>query len=331
MSLVRGLSRALDVVLDPTIALSFDRTGFRRHQRQFDDGDLDVDMTGRVCAVTGANSGIGYATSMALAERGAQVWMLCRSQQRGETARAQIIQATGNPDVHLAVVDVSDLDAIGAFVDDFSVESLDVLIHNAGVLLGEPAVSADGLELTLATNLVGPLALSAGLLGRLAKGDRARMIWVSSGGMYTQKLSVQALLEPPGKFDGVTAYARTKRGMVVLAQQLQAQLKESGVAVHAMHPGWADTPGVQSSIPGFWRLTQSILRTPEEGADTVVWLAVCDKAQASPGQFWFDRKPRSTHLLPGTKSSDATMDDFWHAVHGWANVSPDHWCGGEDG
>jgi NAD(P)-dependent dehydrogenase (short-subunit alcohol dehydrogenase family) len=331
MSFVSGVSRAVDLVLDPSIAFSFDKTGFRRHRRLFDPEDLAVDMRGRICAITGANSGIGYATALDLAGRGAQVWLLCRNADRGQSARLKIIEATGNNDVHLEVVDVSDLGSVAAFVGRWEVESLDVLVHNAGVLLTQPGVSADGLELTLATNLVGPLALSAGLIARLSKGSKARMIWVSSGGMYTQKLCVESLERPSGKFDGVKTYARTKRAMVVFVAQLSERLEEGGVAVHCMHPGWADTPGVQNSIPGFWRLTQAILRTPEEGADTVVWLSVCDKAQASPGRLWFDRKPRSTHLLPGTRVDKSVRSEFWRSVHDWAGVSPDHWQGTSPG
>lgn len=311
-------------VLDPSIVFSFDRTGYRRHAHGFDQADLDVDLTDRVCVVTGANSGIGYETSLAFAKRGATLWMLCRNVERGEKARMQIVEATQNPNVHLHQVDVSELASVSAFVQDNRPERVDVLVHNAGVLLREPGVNSAGLELTLATNLVGPLALTSGLLPALARGSKSRIVWVSSGGMYTQRLSVPHLESPPGKFDGVKAYARTKRAMVVLSEQLADRLAPQGIAVHCMHPGWADTPGVKNSIPGFWRVTKAILRSPREGADTVVWLGASDRAQEHSGGFWFDREQRSTHLLWGTRESSSERDALWNALRYWAQL-PEQW------
>src|SRR6185436_8223523 len=121
-------------VLDRTILFSFDRSGFLRHARSFRPGDLDVDLTGRRCVVTGANSGIGRAAATALAARGAEVWLVCRDRGRGEEAVAFIRKTTGNQRVHLEVVDVSHLAAIRAFVERFVPARVDVLIHNAGVL-----------------------------------------------------------------------------------------------------------------------------------------------------------------------------------------------------
>jgi hypothetical protein len=95
----------------------------------------------------------------------------------------------------------------------------------------------------------------------------------------------------------------TKRMQVVLAELLAEELATSGVTVSAMHPGWADTPAVRSSLPRFWSLMRHRLRTPAEGADTVIWLAASPAARARSGLFWFDRQPRSTHLLPWTRES----------------------------
>jgi dehydrogenase/reductase SDR family protein 12 len=326
MSWSRWIAAAADRVLDPSIVLSFDRSGFSRHQRGFFPGDLDVDMGGRVCAITGANSGIGLATARALAARGAEVWMLCRNAERGEKARAEVEAQTNNANVRLAIVDVSDVEKVKRFARDWPVQKLDVLVHNAGALFSERAVNPQGLELTLATNLVGPLALMAGLVERLSEGHLPRVIWVSSGGMYTQKLRVDHLANPPGTFDGVKAYATTKRAMVVLSEQLAERLGSAGIAVHCMHPGWADTPGVQSAIPGFWRVTRGILRTAAQGADTVIWLAVCDRAQVDSGRFWFDRKPRPTHLLPGTCSDASVRDELWEEAHRWAGLDTGFWA-----
>ena len=136
------------------------------------------------------------------------------------------------------------------------------------MLLDRREASESGLEQTLATNLVGPWALTAKLVGHLKRGTNSRIIWVSSGGMYTQRLNIDHLHAPPSPFDGVRAYAQTKRAMVMLSERLGRELSGAGISVHCMHPGWADTPGVERSLPLFWRVTKSILRSPEARVQT---------------------------------------------------------------
>ena len=202
---------------------------------------------------------------------------------------------------------------------------MDVLVNNAGVLLNERSSTAHGLEQTLATNLVGPMRLTAMMLPLLRKGERSRVIWVSSGGMYAKSLNVKALYDPPSPFDGVAAYAQTKRAMVVVNELLAEALSAHGIASHCMHPGWANTPGVERSIPVFWKLTRPILRSAESGADTILWLAACDKAHGRSGRFWFDREVRKTHMLLGTKSSQEERQLCWEQLHRWANINPSVW------
>ena len=195
------------------------------------------------------------------------------------------------------------------------------LVHNAGVLPAERHITEDGLELCLATNLVGPFLLTALLWPRLAMASAPRIVHVSSGGMYARRLDLQALQGRKGEYDGVLAYAHTKRGQVIASEQLAAILRSKGIGVHCMHPGWADTPGVRSSIPTFWKVTKGILRTPEQGADTITWLAAVNRELSQSGQFWFDRKPRATHLLPRTQETDAERAALWDALMGWAGIA----------
>jgi NAD(P)-dependent dehydrogenase (short-subunit alcohol dehydrogenase family) len=117
----------------------------------------------------------------------------------------------------------------------------------------------------------------------------ARVIFVSSGGMYTSRLDVDDLQSRVGEFDGRTAYARSKRAEVVLAERWAEELAGTGVVVHAMHPGWANTPGIKTSIPAFQRVMRPLLRSPEQGADTIVWLATLPGGGPSGG-FFRDRK-----------------------------------------
>jgi dehydrogenase/reductase SDR family member 12 len=304
----RLLRNGCDTLLDASILYSFDRGGFLRHARSFVAGDLDVDLSGKVCLVTGANSGIGFETSQALAMRGATVWMLCRDRGRGRRAVERVRAATGSTHVHLALLDVADLDAVRRFARNFSAPRVDVLVHNAGVLPDRRMTSADGHEITLATHVLGPWALTRALQPQLCASRDARVMFVASGGMYTQRLSLDDSEWQRRPYDGVAAYAQTKRMQVVLAELLAEELPGARVTVSSMHPGWADTPAVRSSLPRFWKTMQRRLRTPAEGADTVIWLATSAAARGRSGLFWFDRRPRSTHLLPWTRESRADRD-----------------------
>lgn len=288
-------------LLDASIVRSFDRSGFLRHERGFDLADLEVDLHGRVCLVTGANSGIGFETSLALAERGASVWLLCRNRERGETAAADIRRRTGSRRVHNRVLDISDLEDVERFVAGFGGRKIDVLVHNAGVLPAERIESAQGHEITLATHVLGPSLLTRLLVPKLVRSDDPRVVFVSSGGMYPKKLSLDDVEWLARSYDGVAAYAQTKRMQVVLAELLARQLAPQGIQVNSMHPGWADTPAVQSSLPRFWQLMQKRLRTPAQGADTVIWLACSPAASGKTGGFWFDRARRSPYLVPCTR------------------------------
>jgi NAD(P)-dependent dehydrogenase (short-subunit alcohol dehydrogenase family) len=305
------LGRALSRVVDPFIVSSFDRTGFRIHSLTFDPDDLAVDLSSRRCIVTGANSGIGYETALALADLGAEVVLACRSRERGEEAVQRIREQTGNTRVSLELLDVSDLEAVREAAGRLAVGPVDVLVHNAGALPDERVETRDGLELTLATHVIGPFLLTRLLRGCLEKSPDGRVIWVSSGGMYTRRLNLEDPNWVRRDYDGVIAYAETKRAQVVLAELWAEELHGTSVVVNAMHPGWADTPSVESSLPRFHRVTRNILRTPAEGADTVIWLAACPSDHRRSGRFFFDRKARRTHLLPFTRESAEDRRELW--------------------
>jgi NAD(P)-dependent dehydrogenase (short-subunit alcohol dehydrogenase family) len=307
----RALSRGLSLVLDPTLVLSFDRTGFAVHALGFDPDDLAVDLSGRRALVTGANSGIGFETALGLADLGADVVLLCRSLERGGKAADEIRARTGSRRVSVEALDVSDLATVREVGARLASGRVDVLVHNAGVLPDERSETKDGLELTFATHVAGPHLLTRLLRPALERSDDARVIWVSSGGMYTRRLNLADPQWQSRAYDGVTAYAETKRAQVVLAELWAEKLADSSVRVSSMHPGWADTPAVASSLPRFRRLTQAILRTPAEGADTVLWLAASPAARDASGRFYFDRAPRRTHLLPGTRESAADRRALW--------------------
>jgi short-subunit dehydrogenase len=121
--------------------------------------------------------------------------------------------------------------------------------------------------------------------------------------MYTQAVQLQDLEYEHEDYNGSKAYARAKRGLVDMTELWAEDWKKDGIIVHSMHPGWADTPAVSHSLPQFYEKTKPWLRTPEQGADTVVWLAATPEAASTTGLFWLDRTPHSTAIFPGTRSS----------------------------
>lgn len=310
-ALTRWLGRGLGLLVDPTIVFSFDRTGYLVHSLAFTPGDLDVDLRGRRCLVTGANAGLGLEIARGLAARQAEVVLLCRSPERGAAAAELLRRETGNPRVVDVTLDVSDLAAVRQVAPRLAEGPVDVLIHNAGLLPAERIESADGLEITFATHVAGPHLLTKLLRPALARSRDARVVWVSSGGMYTQRLDLRDPQWSERPYDGVQAYAETKRAQVVLSELWADELRGEGIAVNAMHPGWADTGGVQTSLPTFHRIMRRLLRTPAEGADTAVWLAASPSVRGRSGEWFFDRQARSTHYLPTTRENPADRRALW--------------------
>jgi len=309
-SLGAPLGRVLGRLVDPLVIGSFDRVGFQIHALRFEPEDLSVDLTGRRFVVTGGNSGIGFETAAALGERGARVVLLCRDEARGERAIDALSRRAGAGRFELVRCDLSDLASVRHAAARVR-GPVDGLVHNAGVLPEQRIETADGLELTFATHVAGPFLLTECLRPALERSPDGRVVWVSSGGMYTRRLQVDDPDWVRRPYDGVIAYAETKRAQVVLAERWAESFAGSGVLVTAMHPGWADTPAVRQSLPRFHRLTRAILRSPAQGADTVVWLAAAPRSRIESGCFYFDRERRRTHWLPGTRESSAERDALW--------------------
>ena len=295
-----------------TAAASFGYTKLGYRARGIAGDPVETDMSGKTVVVTGATSGLGEAAAKALAGLGARIIVVSRTAKKVEATVADL----GAP-ARGEVADLSLLEQTRALGDRLLRDEprIDVLINNAGLLLPERSTTAEGLETSVATNVVSHFLLTNMLIPRLVDSAPARIVNVSSGGMYTQPLNVDKMLESGGTWNGATAYARAKRAQVVLTEMWAKQLQGTGVVVHSMHPGWADTPGVASGIPGFQKITGTILRTPQQGADTIVWLAAAPEPAASSGHFWHDRKIRPTHqALMGTGERPGARDRLWEVL-----------------
>jgi NAD(P)-dependent dehydrogenase (short-subunit alcohol dehydrogenase family) len=315
------LGSLLDTILDRTVVAGYTRVGYRLRRGMWSAADLQP-MNGKVVLVTGGTSGLGLAAAEGFARLGATIWLPARSKQRGKRARAQIMARSPGSDVRVGLCDLSDLKSVRRFTELLGGETgrLDVLVNNAGTLAGERTLSVDGIELTFATNVLGPFLLTNLLVALLEKSKPARIINVSSGGMYTQRIHPDDLQMTHEKFDGPTAYARTKRAQVILTELWAERLQHTGIVVHAMHPGWVDTPGLESSLPRFYSLTKRLLRTAREGADTIVWLGAAPEPGRSSGGFWHDRRERPTHRLPQTKQTRQERKRLWaecERLSGW--------------
>ncbi|PON96274.1 Short-chain dehydrogenase/reductase [Trema orientale] len=304
--------------------LNFTKAGFIEHSKKFKAEETEIRIDGKNCIVTGANSGIGYATAEGLASRGATVYMVCRNKERGEAALSKIKSSTGNQNVHLEVCDLSSVGDIKFFASRFSLkdEPLHVLVNNAGVLEQNRVTTSEGYELNFAVNVLGTYAMTELLLPSLEKAaPDARVITVSSGGMYTAPLT-KDLQFSDGNFNGVEQYARNKRIQVALTEKWAEVYKNRGVGFYSMHPGWAETPGVNRSLPDFSKSFSGKLRTSEEGADTVTWLALQPKEKLVSGAFYFDRAEAPKHLMfAATGGSHGLIDSIVENLRSLSAIS----------
>jgi len=306
---MRLADRAADALLEASVIGSFSRIGLSVRSRLLPEFTADdrPPFTGRVAIVTGATSGLGRAAATELARRGGTVHFLARDRVRAAEAQRQIAAAAGGAGhVTYGLGDLDELDSVRGFAGEFGAayDRLDVLIHAAGAIHRDFSTNDAGIELTVAGQVVAPFLLTRLLLPPLKETAPSRVISVSSGGMYSQRLDPEILRMQAAGHKGAAAYARVKRAQVALSREWARRLAGTGVAFHAMHPGWADTPGLAAALPGFRRVMRPVLRSPQQGADTIVWLATADAGHLGSGQFWHDRRPRPEYLLPRTRETD---------------------------
>lgn len=310
-----AIRSAADAVLDALILPSFTKIGPAVRSRMFDWSEPDV--AGRTVAITGPTSGLGQAAAERLATGGANLVLLARNPTKLH-ALADRLGAMGTGSIDSIVVDLGDRDAVRAAGDQLgALDSLDALVNNGGALMNTRTETDDGLELTFATHVVAPFILTERAVPALERGTEPRVITVSSGGMYGNPISLRDL-QTEKNYTGTLAYSRAKRMQVDLTGEWAIRLAPKGITVHAMHPGWSATPGVSDALPGFERIIGPLLRSPEEGADTIVWLTAAPEAQIGTDGFWLDRRRRPEAYLPNTRTTSARVAQLWDAVAAFA-------------
>ncbi|MBP6723290.1 MAG: SDR family NAD(P)-dependent oxidoreductase [Halioglobus sp.] len=266
--------------------------------------------------ITGASAGLGLAAAQRLAELGAELTLVIRNENKALELKQAIERESGNSRIHIEIADLSLMADVDRLVRRLvlSGKPIDVLVNNAGALFNPREETSEGLERSFALLLLSPFRLTEGLKPLLATAGQARVINVVSGGMYSQRLDLQRLEAPPDSYSGSVAYARAKRGLMIVTQLWAQAWKGDNIVVNAMHPGWARTPGVESALPTFNRLTGPLLRTPEQGADTIVWLATASEAARVTGELFLDRAPRTTHLMASTRETPRERSALMEAL-----------------
>ncbi len=312
-----NLNVLVDGLLELLVVPSFTRTGYAVRRRLFAWEDPAAwSLAGRTVVLTGPTSGLGRETAESMARMGARLVLVGRDPARLEAVRADLVGMTGNPAIVTSVADLSSLASVRSAADRIlaSETRIDVIVDNAGAMYPDRELTPEGHERTFATMVLGPFVLVSRLLPRLLASPDPRIVAVTSGGMYTQSLPLDDLAYERGAYAGALAYARAKRAQVALVREWARRLRGQGVSVNAMHPGWADTPGLAASLPGFRGRLGDRLRTAAEGVDTLLWLAAAPDGRATTGRLFLDRRPRPFDRVPATRLDRAARQALWSTV-----------------
>ncbi|HXG67077.1 MAG TPA: SDR family oxidoreductase [Blastocatellia bacterium] len=251
-------------------------------------------LSGKICMVTGSNTGIGKATAMGLARMNAAVVMVCRDRRKGEAARDEIRAKTGNPCVDLMIADLSSQQAIRQLAEDFKSrhDRLHVLVNNAGIIRNDRALSVDGIEMTLAVNHLAYFLLTNLLLDVLKQSAPARVINVASK-LHSDTLNFNNL-QGEQTYSAVDAYARSKLCNILFTYELARRLEGTGVTANCLHPGVIRTNLIGGFFAGAMKplyfMSAPFFASPEKGARTSIYLASSPAVAGVTGKYFIDSK-----------------------------------------
>jgi retinol dehydrogenase 14 len=252
------------------------------------------DMGGKSVLITGGTSGIGKAAAVALAAMDADVVIVGRNRERGEAAVGEIRARSHNESVELMLADLSVQAEVRGLAEEFQGrhDRLDVLVNNAGLVQSKRTETPDGIETTLAINHLAPFLLTNLLLGRLEQSVPSRVITVSSEAQRWGKMNFEDL-QSGRKYRGFPVYGMTKLANIMFTYELAERLSGTGVSANCLHPGSVGTNFGQNNrgpMALFFRTFKPFMRSAEQGADTLVWLASSPEVDRISGKYFFDRK-----------------------------------------
>jgi retinol dehydrogenase-13 len=252
-------------------------------------------MQNKIVIVTGANSGMGLATTIELAKLGAHVIMACRSRERGLQALAEAMKQSGSNRIELMILDLSSLASIHSFAQTFKAkhDRLDVLINNAGVVSLKRGTTKDGFELTMGVNHLGHFLLTNLLLDELIHAQQGRIINVSSGAHKSGAINFQDPYLTKG-YNVWKGYANSKLANILFTKQLATRLNGTNVTVNSLHPGAVGTHIGINRETGFgksvWALIRPLFLTAAQGSETAIYLAASDEGSTVTGEYFYKKK-----------------------------------------
>ena len=254
-----------------------------------------MSMKGKICMITGANSGIGKATALGLAKLHASVIMVCRNKDSGEKAREEIINQTGNENVNLLFCDLSSQEQIRKLVNEFreKYQNLHVLINNAGIMLKNRSECVDGFEMNFAVHVLAPFLLTNLLLDVLKKSAPSRVIIVGSAMHKRAKIDFDDLQCENKKYSLYKVYGVSKLAEILFTYELSRRLDGTGVTANAVHPGVVNTNLGRDQSKFSQGFARAFFKSPEKGAETSIYLASSPEVEGISGKYFVNKEPRN--------------------------------------
>jgi len=252
-------------------------------------------MKDKVVIITGANKGIGRETAKQISKFGARVYMACRSLDSANQARNEIINETKNENVFVKYLDLSSVESVKKFAEQFKQEEskVDVLINNAGLWTENKVLTDLNVEMTFAVNVLGPQLLTQLLLSELRAAAPSRIINVASH--FAGGLDINDICFDNRSYNGTVAYKKTKQANRMLTREWARRLEADNILVYSLTPGLIPDTGLFKEVNAVGKFFIKVFalfegRTIQEGADTVVWLASEEKIDGVNGGFFNRRK-----------------------------------------
>jgi retinol dehydrogenase 12 len=275
-----------------------------------------TDMNGKVVVITGSNIGIGLETAVGVATRGATTVLACRNQEKANAAATEIKNRSGNDDVHVIALDLSDLASVQRAADEILTrwDRLDVLINNAGGIWTERHLTKQGFEQTFAVNHLGHFLLTNLLLDRLKKSAPSRIVNLSSVGHHSARQGMKFDdLQSEKRYAAMDAYGRSKLANILFTRGLAKRLEGTGVTTYAVHPGPVRSGfGMDGDMKGIMGLGYKIVRpfqiSSAAGAKTSIHVATSPDVASSTGEYWVRRRPG--HMSKQARN-DEQVEQLW--------------------